>query len=95
MLHTGSKDVGESFTSVRQWRTLPSPRFGVFALRMVNLETTVFTRQVQALLADEAYRRLQMALAEHPDLGTLIPQGGGLRKFAGACRGEANGVACG
>jgi hypothetical protein len=49
-------------------------------LYMVIIETTIFTRQVQALLADEEYRKLQIALAERPDLGALIPQGGGLRK---------------
>jgi hypothetical protein len=44
------------------------------------IETSVFTRQVQALLFDEEYRRLQMALTLHPDIGSIIPQSGGLRK---------------
>ena len=82
-------DIGTSLAY-----TTSTFRFRAFALRMVIIETTVFTRQVQALLADEAYRRLQMALAEHPDLGTLIPQGGGLRKvrWGGSGRGKRGGV---
>ncbi len=47
---------------------------------MVIVETSVFTRQIQALLKDDDYRRLQTALVIQPDLGDLIPGGGGLRK---------------
>lgn len=47
---------------------------------MVIIETSIFTRQVQALLSDEEYRQLQMALVLHPDMGSLIPGSGGLRK---------------
>jgi hypothetical protein len=36
---------------------------------------------VQALLSDEEYRRLQMALVLHPDMGAVIPGSGGLRKM--------------
>jgi mRNA-degrading endonuclease RelE of RelBE toxin-antitoxin system len=63
-------------------------------LYMVIIETTIFTRQVQALLADEEYRKLQIALAERPDLGALIPQGGGLRKvrWGVAGKGKRGGV---
>jgi hypothetical protein len=61
---------------------------------MVIIETSVFTRQVRALLADEEYRRLQMALAECPDLGALVPQSGGLRKvrWGVSGRGKRGGV---
>jgi hypothetical protein len=39
-----------------------------------------FTRQVQALLSDDEYRSLQMALVQRPDMGVIIPGSGGLRK---------------
>jgi hypothetical protein len=47
---------------------------------MVIVETTVFTRQVQALLTDEEHRKLQTALANRPEMGARIPGSGGLRK---------------
>jgi hypothetical protein len=47
---------------------------------MVIIETSVFTHQVQALLTDEEYRRLQTTLAKRPALGKLIRHSGGLRK---------------
>jgi len=47
---------------------------------VVIIETSVFTRQVQALLSDEEYRQLQMALVLHPDMGSVIQGSGGLRK---------------
>lgn len=40
---------------------------------MVIIETSIFTRQVQALLADEEYRELQVALVNRPQLGSVIP----------------------
>lgn len=61
---------------------------------MVIIETSIFSRQVQSLLLDEDYRRLQMALVLHPDLGAVIPGSGGLRKtrWAFAGRGKRGGV---
>jgi len=47
---------------------------------MVIVETPVFTRQVQDLLADDDYRLLQVALINRPDLGAVIRGSGGLRK---------------
>lgn len=47
---------------------------------MVIIETTIFTRQITTLLPDDQYRLLQNTLLENPDLGKLIPGGGGLRK---------------
>ena len=44
---------------------------------MEFVETPVFTRQVTALLSDDAYRGLQNDLAEMPDRGDLIKGGGG------------------
>ena len=48
---------------------------------MVIIETSIFTRQVQALLDDDNYRHLQTILVIRPDAGDLIPGGGGLRKI--------------
>ncbi|MEW5959975.1 MAG: type II toxin-antitoxin system RelE/ParE family toxin [Chloroflexota bacterium] len=61
---------------------------------MVIIETSVFTRQVQKLLDDEAYRKLQIALAERPDVGTVMVGSGGLRKvrWAAQGRGKRGGV---
>jgi mRNA-degrading endonuclease RelE of RelBE toxin-antitoxin system len=61
---------------------------------MVIIETSVFTRQVQKLLDDEAYRELQIALAERPDVGVVMVGSGGLRKvrWAAQGRGKRGGV---
>ena len=55
---------------------------------MVILETSVFTRQVQDLLSDEEYRKLQAALVGKPTLGPLIRGSGGLRKVRWALPGK-------
>ena len=47
---------------------------------MVFVETPLFTVRVRAVLDDEAYRALQLALGLRPDQGALIPGSGGLRK---------------
>ncbi|MBU0512314.1 MAG: type II toxin-antitoxin system RelE/ParE family toxin [Chloroflexi bacterium] len=47
---------------------------------MKIVETSIFTRRVVELLTDDEYRLLQHALVSRPDLGVLIPGGGGLRK---------------
>jgi hypothetical protein len=47
---------------------------------MVFIETSIFTRQVQALLTDAELRELQEALALRPGMGSLLVGGGGLRK---------------
>lgn len=61
---------------------------------MVIIETSIFTNQVQALLSVEEYRKLQMALMIRPDLGTVIPGSGGLRKVRWSLpgRGKRGGV---
>jgi len=61
---------------------------------VVIVETSIFTRQVLALLSDEEYRRLQTALVLHPDMGAVIPGSGGLRKLRWAVegRGKRGGV---
>ena len=55
---------------------------------MVIVETSLFTKQVQKLLTDEAYRQLQSDLASRPDLGAVIPGSGGLRKVRWGYRGQ-------
>ena len=61
---------------------------------MVIIETSIFTRQMQALLTDEEYRQLQTALVINPDMGAVIPRSGGLRKvrWSLAGRGKRGGV---
>jgi hypothetical protein len=58
----------------------------VFA--MVIIETSVFTRQVRALLSDEEYRELQTELVNRPAAGSIIVGSGGLRKLRWATRGK-------
>ena len=61
---------------------------------MVIIETSGFTRRVQALFTDEEYRKLQTALINRPTVGTLIQGSGGLRKVRWALsnRGKSGGV---
>ena len=61
---------------------------------MIIIETSIFSRQVQALLSDEEYRQLQLALILQPDMGAIIPGSGGLRKarWSLAGRGKRSGV---
>jgi hypothetical protein len=55
---------------------------------MVIVETSIFSRQVQSLLDDDDYRRLQTILVVRPDAGDLIPGGGGLRKIRWGAQGR-------
>lgn len=48
---------------------------------MVIIETPIFTRRIQAILADDEYRLLQAQLVQKPDAGKIIPGSGGLRKL--------------
>ena len=48
---------------------------------MLVVETPVFTRRICELLADDEYRRLQLALLLRPEQGVLVPGGQGLRKL--------------
>ena len=61
---------------------------------MVIIETSIFTRQIQQLLADDEYRVLQAALVNHPDAGAIIPGSGGLRKvrWSQPGRGKSGGI---
>ena len=61
---------------------------------MQFIETSIFTRQVTALISDDDYGQLQSALAAHPDMGAIIPHSGGLRKVRWSMigRGKRGGV---
>jgi len=54
----------------------------------------MFTRLVLGLMDDDGYARLQAVLALRPDLGKIIPDGGGIRKvrWAGSGRGRRGGL---
>lgn len=54
------------------------------------VETTRFTREVQKLLTDDEYTRLQWRLIELPDAGDVIPGGGGIRKFRFSAKGKGS-----
>jgi hypothetical protein len=56
--------------------------------RIEIVETSIFTRQIQGLLSDEEYHQLQLALLARPDLGAIIPGGGGLRKARWSAKGH-------
>ena len=55
---------------------------------MIFIESAVFTRQVQELLTDDEYGRLQQRLAAHPKMGAVIQDTGGLRKIRWAAEGS-------
>ncbi|MBI5652788.1 MAG: type II toxin-antitoxin system RelE/ParE family toxin [Chloroflexi bacterium] len=55
---------------------------------MVIIETSVFTRQVRAILSDDEYRDLQTALVNRPATGAVIIGSGGLRKIRWATQGK-------
>lgn len=61
---------------------------------MEFIETPTFTRLVWDLMDDDDYACLQAALALRPDLGKIIPGGGGIRKmrWAGSGRGQRGGL---
>ncbi|EDW9662213.1 addiction module toxin RelE [Salmonella enterica subsp. enterica serovar Newport] len=45
------------------------------------IETSLFTRQIQAIATDDELKDLQSELIESPDKGDLMPGTGGLRKI--------------
>ena len=55
---------------------------------MVIIETPIFTRRIQDILADEEYRLLQSQLVQRPDSGKIIPGSGGLRKLRWSASGR-------
>lgn len=55
---------------------------------MIIVETSIFTRRVQALLNGEEYRLLQSTLVLRPDAGAIISGSGGLRKIRWSAKGH-------
>jgi len=55
---------------------------------MELIETSVFTKRIQALLTDDEYQGLQAYLADNPKAGEVIPGGSGLRKLRWRSRGR-------
>ena len=58
------------------------------------VETKLFTRLVQEYLSDDEYSQLQQALAADPEVGSVIPASGGVRKmrWSVAGRGKRGGL---
>ena len=77
---------GVALTAIRQWRIIEAVEL---------IETSIFTRQITALLSDEDYGTFQSRLAANPGLGALIKGGGGIRKIRVAVGREASVVAHG
>lgn len=61
---------------------------------MELIETSVFTKQINALLTDEEYGQFQSQLAANPQLGRLIKGGAGIREIRVAIgsRGKSGGA---
>ena len=54
-------------------------------MKLVFLETPLFTRLLGNYLTDESYRELQRALMENPEMGDVMP-GTGVSPGAMICR---------
>ena len=48
---------------------------------MELIETPIFTKKITDILSDDEYSDMQWALAINPEMGPVIPGGGGLRKM--------------
>ena len=55
---------------------------------MTFIETSVFTKQIQSLISDNAYRQFQQELIFNPAAGDIIRGGGGLRKIRWSAGGK-------
>ena len=65
----------------------------VYNIRMIFVETRLFTSRILDAMSDDEYAGLQNHLSQHPDAGALIPGAGGVRKvrWAGSGRGKRGG----
>ncbi|MEK6682998.1 MAG: hypothetical protein AABY79_13670, partial [Nitrospirota bacterium] len=57
-------------------------------MSVLIIETPIFTRRIQAFLADDGYRVLQAYLVNKPEAGKVIPGSGGLRKLRWSAGGQ-------
>jgi len=48
---------------------------------MIFIETSIFTKEIERLLLDDSYRKLQSVLMLRPEAGNVIRGSGGLRKI--------------
>lgn len=71
--------------------TLDTPM--AYNMRMIFLETKVFTNRIVDAMSDDDYAGLQGHLSLHPDAGVIIPGAGGVRKirWAGSGHGKRGG----
>ena len=51
-----------------------------YSLAVIFIETPIFTKQIKALVDDDAYAAFQRDLADAPESGEVIEGSGGLRK---------------
>jgi mRNA-degrading endonuclease RelE of RelBE toxin-antitoxin system len=60
---------------------------------MIIIETSIFTKRIQEILANDEYRELQNFLVNNPAAGDIIKGSGGLRKvrWRGSGRGKRGG----
>lgn len=58
---------------------------------MEFIEAPLFTQFLSGYLEDDQYRRLQVALALHPEAGDVMPRTGGCRKLRWADRRRGKG----
>jgi len=58
------------------------------------LETPIFTKAIDGLLAHDEYLALQSALLLRPHAGAVIPRSGGLRKIRWARSGHGKSGGC-
>jgi hypothetical protein len=55
---------------------------------MIIAETSIFTRRITAIIHDDKYLLLQVALMHNLEIGAVIPSSGGLRKLRWRLRGQ-------
>lgn len=55
---------------------------------MVIQESSIFTRQIHALMSDDEYAAVQQVLVDDPNAGDVITGTGGLRKVRVAVKGR-------
>ena len=61
---------------------------------MELIETPIFTKKITGILSDEEYSEMQWSLAINPEVGPVIPGGGGLRKlrWRASGKGKSGGI---
>lgn len=68
--------------------TLNKIQWGIDLIKMIFIETPIFTEDVMELLPDDNYAEFQAYLADNPTAGDVIKQTGGLRKIRWAANGK-------